>query len=330
MNTQAIAVDVMGGDRAPDEVIKGIVETVRTHPVDLILVGRADLIKRELSRHRDVLKRVAIHHAPDLVEMDEKPLEVLKKKESSLYVCAKLVAEGKAGGFVSAGNTGALLAAATFVVGRIPGLERPALATPLPAENGVVILIDAGANAEVRPRNMLDFARMGIAYAKILGISKPRVGILNIGEEEEKGNSLVKESYELLKKELGETFVGNVQARDIPFRMADVVVADGFSGNVVLKSYEGAIKFFVETLKKEMRKKPFPSYIGAFMMKPVFNALSRRFDYREHGGAFMLGVKGVVVKAHGSSDALAIYNALKVAQKGVQMHLPQMIEEMIS
>ena len=171
MNTQAIAVDVMGGDHAPDEIIKGIVEIVRTHPIDLILVGKENLIKRKLSRHKDVFERVAIHHAPDLVEMDEKPLEVLKKKKSSLYVCAELVAEGKVGGFVSAGNTGALLAAATFVVGRIPGLERPALATPLPAENGVVVLIDAGANAEVKPRNMLDFARMGIAYAKILGIS---------------------------------------------------------------------------------------------------------------------------------------------------------------
>jgi len=253
----------------------------------------------------------------------------LKRKSSSLFVGAELVKRGKADGFVSAGNTGALLAVATFVIGRITGIERPALATPVPSKSGVTVLIDVGANAEVKPKHLLDFARMGSVYAELLGIVAPKVGLLNIGEEAEKGHSLAREAYQLLSETLGEKFLGNVESRDVLEGKADVIVADGFAGNVALKAYEGAMRFMTDLIKERVKKGGLFAKVGALMMKGVFDAVKARLDYRTYGGAFFLGVKGVVVKAHGSSDATAIRNAIKLAEKGARTNMVGRIEELI-
>ncbi|MCD6253351.1 MAG: phosphate acyltransferase PlsX [Thermotogae bacterium] len=330
MNRPRIAVDAMGGDQAPGEIVKGAISAAEGLDAEIVLVGAKDLVEREILRFSSGLpSNVILHEAADVFQNHEKPSEVLKRKSSSLFVGAELVKLGKADGFVSAGNTGALLAVATFVIGRITGIERPALATPVPSKTGVTVLIDAGANAEVKPKHLLDFARMGIVYAELLGIGSPKVGLLNIGEEAEKGRSLTREAYQLLSETFGEKFLGNVESRDVLEGKADVVVADGFAGNVALKAYEGAMRFMTDLIKECVKKGGFFAKAGALMMKGVFDTVKARLDYRTYGGAFFLGVKGVVVKAHGSSDATAIKNAIKLAEKGARTNMVGRIEELI-
>jgi len=330
MNRPRIAVDAMGGDHAPGEIVKGVIDVAEELDAEIMLVGTKDLVEREILRFSSGLpSNVILYEAADVFQTHEKPSEVLKRKSSSLFVGAELVKRGKADGFVSAGNTGALLAVATFVIGRITGIERPALATPVPSKSGVTVLIDVGANAEVKPKHLLDFARMGSVYAELLGIVAPKVGLLNIGEEAEKGHSLAREAYQLLSETLGEKFLGNVESRDVLEGKADVIVADGFAGNVALKAYEGAMRFMTDLIKERVKKGGLFAKVGALMMKGVFDAVKARLDYRTYGGAFFLGVKGVVVKVHGSSDATAIRNAIKLAEKGARTNMVGRIEELI-
>ncbi len=262
--------------------------------------------------------------------MGKKPTEVLKAKESSMTVSAQLVKDGKADGFVSAGNTGALLVLGTFLLGRIKGIERPAIATVIPSRIGGTILIDSGANASLKPQHYPQMAVMGMAYAKeVLKKPTPSVGLLNVGSEEEKGNEIVKEAHGLLREKLGSAFVGNVEGRDVCFGEVDIVVCDGFSGNVVLKTIEGLGSFISHSLKDSINNSNIFQKIGAMMMKGTFDKFKGGLDYRKYGGAFLLGIKGNVVKAHGSSDATAIFNALRVAADGIENELVGTIERSV-
>ena len=332
MNTVKVSLDAMGGDYAPRVVVKGALMALDDPNVEIFLVGKTEILKKELEALKKNYdeKRLKLVDAEDIVGMADKPTEALKKKHSSLYIAADLVKRGKAEALVSAGNTGAVLAISMFVIGRIKGIERPAIATPLPSTNGFTVLIDSGANATVKSHHYLDFAKMGIFYAQLFGKDDPVVGLLNIGEEEEKGTDTLREAYTLLKDTLKDKFFGNVQGRDINNGVVDVVVTDGFTGNVVLKTLEGAGKFMTSVIKEGIMKNGILTKIGALMMKKVFDGLKSKLDYRNYGGAFLLGVNGISVIAHGSSDELAIKNAIKVASKGVRMNIVGKIMESIN
>ncbi len=313
-----IGLDIMGGDRAPSEIIEGALLALKELEVDLVAFGNEEII-------REKLKGVEIVNSSDDLKMDSKPLEVLRKKSSSMHLGLQHLKEGKIDAFVSAGGTGPLFLGATSIVGKIEGIERPALAVPVPSINGFTILIDNGANVTVRPEHLLDFAIMGMAYAKILGRENPKVGLLNVGEEDIKGTDVVKEAYKLLKERLGDSFYGNVEGRDINTGVVDVVVTDGFTGNVAMKTMEGVGKLVSAALKRSIKESGVFSMMGAAMMKKAFENFKKLLDAREYGGAFILGVNGIVVKAHGNSDRLAIKNAIKVASKGVNMKLLDLI-----
>lgn len=332
MNTFRISLDAMGGDYAPRVVIEGALRALNDPNVEIFLVGRTGEIEKELNSLKiDYDKRrLKLVDSEDAIGMAEKPTEALKKKKSSLYVAAKLVKDDEADALVSAGNTGAVLAVSMFVIGRIKGIERPAIATPIPAKKEFTVLIDSGANAVVKAKHYLDFAKMGIFYAQLLGKTNPKVGLLNIGEEEEKGTDELREAHRILSEKLKDSFFGNVQGRDINNSLVDVVVTDGFTGNVVLKTLEGAAKFITGTIKENIINSGWVSKIGALMMKKVFRDLRDKFDYRNYGGAFLLGVNGVSVIAHGSSDALAIENAIKIAAKGVEMDIVNKIKNSLT
>ncbi|RKX54231.1 MAG: phosphate acyltransferase PlsX [Thermotoga sp.] len=330
-NLPSISIDCMGGDYAPSEIVKGVIVALNRFDFSALLVGKKDDVEREISKYNSVNReRIEVVDATDVVGMAEKPTDVLKKKESSLYKAVKLVKDGKADAVISAGNTGAVLVSSMFILGRIEGIDRPAIATPVPSIKGVVVLIDAGANIEVKPQHYLDFARMGMVYSRILGKDDPKVGLLNIGEEKEKGGELLREVHELLESELGDTFFGNVQGRDVNLGTVDVVVTDGFTGNVVLKTMEGTAKFITSMIKEVIEEGGMMTKFGALMMKRGFKKLKEKLDYRSYGGAFLLGVKGISIIAHGSSDAYAIMNAIRVALDGVRMDLIRRIEGSMS
>ncbi len=311
-----VALDLMSGDRAPDEIVEGAL--LSKSDCQLVLIGTKQILQKI-----NGFEKVEVE---DFLSMDVKPTEILRRKTSSMYVGLKLVKEKIVDAFVSAGNTGALLAGATFVVGRMKDVERPALAIPVPSTNGFTVLIDAGANARVRADQLVDFAIMGLAYARVLGKEKPTLGLLNVGEEETKGDEVTREAYELLKKSLPEFFIGNVEGRDINTGKADVVVADGFSGNVAMKTMEGTARMILQTLKVKIKDAGLLAKIGALLMKKVFSELKIALDPRTYGGGFILGVEGIVVKAHGSSDRIAIRNAVEVAVKGCKMKLVDSIK----
>ncbi len=313
-----IGLDIMGGDRAPSEIVEGALLALKELEIDLVAFGDEKVV-------REKLKGVEIVSSSDDLKMDSKPLEVLRKKNSSMHLGLKYLKDGKVDAFVSAGGTGPLFLGATSIVGKIEGIDRPALAVPVPSISGFTILIDNGANVTVRPEHLLDFAIMGIAYAKILGRKDPKVGLLNVGEEDMKGTDVVKEAYKLLKERLGDSFYGNVEGRDINTGVVDVVVTDGFTGNVAMKTMEGVGKLVSAALKQSVKESGFLSMIGAAMMKKAFENFKKLLDAREYGGAFILGVNGIVVKAHGNSDRLAIKNAIRVAAKGVNMKLLDLI-----
>ncbi|MGQ9856975.1 MAG: phosphate acyltransferase PlsX [Fervidobacterium sp.] len=315
-----IALDVMGGDKAPEETKAGAllfaeeIKKSKKH-VHLVLIGTENDLK-DLENH-PLKSYFSIEIARDYLPMDIKPTDALRRKESSMYVGAQLLRDKKVDAFVSAGNTGALLACATLVVGRIPGIDRPALAVPIPSLNGFTVLIDGGANAEIRPDYLPQFAAMGIEYAKILGKRFPKVGLLNVGTEENKGTVMQKMAYALLKQRFDNTFYGNVEGNDIALGTVDVVVTDGFTGNVALKTMEGVAKLISHILKQEA-KKSIDGVLGALLFSRVLKKLKKNLDPRTYGGTFFLGVDGIVVKAHGNSDRIAIKNALNVALKGVE------------
>ncbi len=313
-----IGLDIMGGDRAPSEIIEGALLALKELNVDLVAFGDEKVI-------REKLRDVEIVSSSNDLKMDSKPLEVLRKKNSSMHLGLQYLKDGKIDAFVSAGGTGPLFLGSTKIVGKLEGIERPALAVPVPSINGFTVLIDNGANVSVRPEHLLDFAIMGIAYAKILGRNDPKVGLLNVGEEEIKGTDVVKEAYKLLKEKLGDSFYGNVEGRDINIGTVDVVVTDGFTGNVAMKTMEGVGKLVSTALKKSIKESGIVSMIGAALMKKAFENFKKLLDAREYGGAFILGVNGIVVKAHGNSDRIAIKNAVKVAANGVNMKLLDLI-----
>jgi glycerol-3-phosphate acyltransferase PlsX len=307
-----IAIDAMGGDHAPVAVVDGAVLAASAYPeVALILVGREDIINTRLNSFGGH-PRITVLGASEVIEMNEAPVTAIRrKKDSSMVIGMKAVKEGKADGFVSAGNTGALLTGATLIIGRQENVERPALGTMLPNRRGFTLLIDSGANMDAKPSYLLQFAQMGSDYVRrTAGVAQPKVGLVNVGAEEEKGNALVKEAYALLKQSDDINFIGNLEARDIPAGAVDVAVCDGFVGNVVLKYTEGLSSALFGIIKEELTAQTITK-IGAYLAKPAFKRLKERFDYREIGGAPFLGLKSLVVKAHGSSDALAIKNAIK-------------------
>jgi len=320
-----IALDAFGSDNAPYEEAKGALLFVKKTNHTVILVGD----EKELKKLVPVgTERIEFFNASKRFGMAQKPTEILRMKDSSLAASATLVKDGKADGFVSAGNTGAILVCGTFIVGRIKGVERPAIATTIPSVLGGTVLIDSGANVTLKPQNYPQLAKMGLAYAKaVLQRKAPKCGLLNVGTEPQKGNDVVKEAYVLMEESLKDSFVGNVEGRDVCMGNVDVVVSDGFSGNIVLKTLEGVGSFFSKSLKDSIRSSNIFQKIGALMMKGTFNSFKEKFDYRKYGGAFFLGVNGAVVKAHGSSDELAIYNALRVAAEGVENHIIEKINE---
>ena len=313
-----IVLDAMGGDRAPGVVVEGAVRAVRDLDVEIVLVGRPEAIEPELAKYDTTELRLPIIPASQVVEMEEHPATAVRAKpDSSIVVGMKLVKEDDAQAFVSAGNSGGVLAAALFQLGRVRGIRRPALSSVWPTRHGRCLLLDCGANTDCKPEYLLQFALMGSAYAqRVLGVENPRVGIVSNGEEEGKGSTLVQESYQLLKGS-ALNFIGNLEGKDIFRDMADVVVTDGFTGNVILKTTEGVAMMLMEILEEQIRKRP-PAMLGALLVKPAFRAVAKIMDYREYGGAILLGVNGVAVIAHGRSDARAIVGAVRVAKQAVE------------
>lgn len=307
-----VAVDAMGGDNAPTEIVKGAVQAVNENEnVKIFLTGRKDDIEKELAAYDHPSDRVKIVEASEIIEMGEPPvMAIRKKRDSSIVVALNLVKDKKCDAFVSAGSTGAVLAGGQLLIGRIRGVERPPLAPLIPTLEGVALLVDCGANVDARPTHLVQFAKMGSAYMKYaMGVNVPRVALLNIGTEEEKGNALVKETYPLLKACTDINFVGSIEARDIPQGGADVIVCDAFAGNVALKMYEGVAKVLLSKIKEVMMSST-KTKIGAMLIKDRLKECLKEFDATQYGGAPLLGLKGLVVKTHGSAKAVEVKNSV--------------------
>ena len=312
-----ISVDAMGGDHAPEEIIKGTLQALEHYPdLEITLVGREADIRANLP-HEDV-PRLSVVHADEVIETGEDPLTAIrKKKNSSMIVALDLLKQKKVDACVSAGSTGAFMSGALFGVGRIKGIQRPALAPLLPTMTGFAMLIDCGANADCKPEFLVQFGQMGSVYMnRVLGVDNPRVGLLNIGAEEEKGNAVYKEAHQLLKG-APLNFVGNVEGRDALDGNVDVIVSDGFAGNIFLKTAEGVAMFLFTLLKKELTAST-PRKLAAAALKKGFKSVKAKMDYTEHGGALLLGIDGVAVKAHGSSNARSFESALRQAKTAVE------------
>lgn len=309
-----IAIDVMGGDNAPRAIVDGSMQALREYGVELYLVGLKNEIEKYLGEEELKNPKIMIVEASEIINVDEAPVNAIKhKKDSSLVVGLRLVKEGTCDAFISAGSTGAFLAGSLLKVGRVKGIDRPALSPLIPTLKGNCMIIDAGANVDCKPRNLQQFAIMGSIYMeKVMGIRSPRVGLLNIGAESSKGNELTKESFDLIK-ESNVNFVGNVEARDIISGVCDVCVCDGFAGNVLLKNTEGVAMTLFKLLKEEFMKS-FKTKLGAILLKGSLMNIKKRFDYTEVGGAPFLGINGIMIKAHGSSDAKALKNAIRQAK----------------
>lgn len=323
-----IAVDAMGGDFAPQEIVKGALQAAAEYKLAVILVGDEEKVRAELGGH-DAGGLVSIVHAPEVIEMNEHPaVSVRRKKNSSIVRATQLVKAGEAGALVSAGSTGAAMASALLGLGRIKGIDRPAIAGVLPNEKGCTVLLDAGANVDCKPHHLLQFGVMGYLYAKkILGIANPRVGLLSNGEEETKGNEITLAAFPLLSK-AGINFIGNVEGRDIFRGTVDVVVCDGFVGNIVLKAGEGMVGALFKMMKEEITKSLLAK-MGTVMAEPALKGVKRRLDYAEYGGAPLLGVNGASIICHGSSTAKAVKNAIRVARESVDNCLVEAIRNSI-
>ncbi len=326
-----VFVDAMGGDYAPQAPVEGTVEALRRNAeLTVTLAGVVSEIEKYLTEAADVRERITLLDAPEVITNHESPVMGVRKKTKSATVMGMLALRNhEADGFVSAGSTGAVLAGGMFRLGRIPGVERPALAPMLPNGKGYFLLIDCGANVDCKPDYLAQFGVMGDAYMRgVMGIEKPRVGIINIGAEDEKGNELVKEAFPLMKQ-APYNFVGSVEARDLFSDVADVCVADGFAGNLVLKTTEGVALFMMKQMKQQLMADT-RSKIGAMLAKPALRRLKHTLDYTEVGGAPLLGVQGAVVKAHGSSNAHAFSCAIDQAIKMMNGHVVEIIEQGVS
>jgi glycerol-3-phosphate acyltransferase PlsX len=313
-----IAVDAMGGDYGPTVVVEGAAAAAREYGIPLVLVGEESAVKREVQRCRAQHLPIEVRHASQVVRMDEPPAQALRKKrDSSLRIAAQLVRDGEAAAFVSAGNTGAAMAIAMFVIGVLPGVDRPAIAVVLPNLRGKTVLLDAGATVDPKPRQIVQFAVMGFVYARdILGIPRPRVGLLSVGEEEGKGNELTKEAFKDLENS-SLNFIGNVEGRDIYNGNADVVVTDGFTGNVALKISESLAETLGAMIREELTR-DWMSKVAGFLARPAFRRFRKRVDYVELGGAPLLGIDGASIICHGASPPAAIKNAIRMASEWVQ------------
>ncbi|NBV83754.1 phosphate acyltransferase PlsX [bacterium] len=318
-----VALDAMGGDHAPDEIVKGAALAIETLGVAIVLVGPEDVVKAAIAQHApQIASSVTIAHATDVVEMGESPSKSFRqKKESSIRVGLDLLKTGRADAFVSAGNTGAVMTASTLILGRIEGVERPAIAAILPSKNGPFVMLDMGASVDSKPSHLVQFAKMGMCYSRmVLGLESPRIGLLNIGEETDKGNQLTQSTHELLLSDSALNFAGNVEGKHILSGVVDVVVTDGFAGNSMLKFGEGAVDLFFDFFRVEARAN-WRSLLGLLLLKPALKEFKKRYDYSEYGGAPLLGLNGVSVIAHGRSDANAIKNAIRQARDAVDTRL---------
>lgn len=327
-----VAVDAMGGDYAPVEVVKGVVDAVHENSrVKVYLTGQEELVKTELSKYTYPEQQIEIVNATEVIETAEPPvMAIRRKKDSSIVKAMNLVKDGTCDAFVSAGSSGAVLVGGQVIVGRIKGVERPPLAPLIPTENGCALLIDCGANVDARPSHLVQFAKMGSVYMEhVMGIKNPRVAIVNIGAEEEKGNALVKETYPLLKNCPDIHFTGSIEARDIPAGSADVVVCEAFVGNVILKMYEGVGYSMLKKVKQGMMT-DLRSKLGALLVKPALKKTLKAFDMEQYGGAPLLGLKGLVVKTHGTSKAVEIKNSILQCITFSEQNINQKIKEKIT
>lgn len=325
-----IIVDGMGGDNAPVEIVKGAIDALNEYDIDLIIVGKEDLINKELEKYQYPKEKVEVLNADDVITNEDDPaLAIRRKKNSSMVVGLKALSEEKGDAFVSAGSTGALLAGGLFIVKRIKGIDRAALSSVYPTTNGLSLLVDAGANTDSKAEYLQQFGIMGsIFMEKVMGIQNPKVGLANVGTEEGKGNELTKAAYDLLKNS-NINFIGNIEGRTMPLGEADVIVADGFVGNMILKVTEGvAISLFSE-LKKVFYENT-KTKIGASMLKPGLKELKRKTDYTEYGGAPLLGTKKPIIKAHGSSNSYAYKNAINQAISFINNDVIKTIEDNIN
>lgn len=325
-----IALDAMGGDRGLPVNVEGALQAKKETDHEIILVGDEPLIRQELARH-DAGDAFLIQHAPTVVGMHEKPVEACRaKKDSSIMVCAQMVAEGKADAMISAGHSGASMAAALWHLKRLPGVSRPAIATIFPTLHGSCVVLDMGANVDCKPKHLFQFAVMGSIYARAMfGIERPKVGLLTIGEEEGKGNEVTNATHPLLK-DSGLNYVGHVEGRDIPKGHADVFVCDGFVGNIILKFGEGLAAALLSIIKTEIKRHPLVAVAAKLLLRAPFKAIKKKTDPSEFGGAPLLGVGGVSLICHGGADAKAIKNAVKSAGVFVEKEINRQIEEELS
>ncbi|MCX5782056.1 MAG: phosphate acyltransferase PlsX [Elusimicrobia bacterium] len=325
-----IALDVMGGDHAPLVTIEGAINAAKEFQHEIILVGRENIILSELKKYKTKNLNIKIENASEVIDMDELPAQAVRqKKDSSLVVAAKLVADGKAEAFISAGNSGAAMASALLHMGRIPGVSRPAIATLFPTLEGLCILLDVGANVDCKPKHLQQFAIMGSLFMKeVKGIDNPKVGLASIGEEDTKGNELTLAAFELIKKS-NVNFIGNIEGRDISRGKAEVVVCDGFVGNIILKYAEGAVEMLLKLIKSELKSYPI-TWVSLPFLWAALKDLRKKLDYTEYGGAPLLGVNGACLICHGRSNAKAIKNAFFSAAKYVEKGVTKAIADEMS
>ena len=326
-----IALDAMGGDFFPDTNLEGALLAAKKLPIKIILVGDKVTLEKKIKQFSDFpTDQINIHHADEIIEMTDSPSKAFrKKKNSSIHEGLKLVKENKAQAFVSAGNTGAVLTASTFILGRIDGVDRPVLTAVIPSEKKPLVMLDMGSNVDCKPSQLLQFAIMGECFSKeIMEVKTPKVGLLNIGEEKEKGNIITQQTHDLLEK-INVNFIGNIEGKELTKGNVDVVVCDGFVGNNMLKFGEGIVKMFKAFFSEE-GKRSLLSMIALLLLKPTFKRFKKKFDYDEYGGAHFLGVNGISIIAHGSASEIAIKNAINMAYQSVKTNMVSKIENALT